>query len=365
MTKISPPDPPSDPTQVQPEWLEWHLTENGLISGVKVTSVHCEPMGGSVGFLSRMAKLVPQYSEPVPENLHSLILKMGTTRPHFQEVADRLHVFDREVGFYKHIAPTVTTRLAKLYASDPAGGSGWMLLEDLCFLEKGDQIHGLSNAQVSMTLQRMGEIHAANWRQSSLNNFDWLPEDSFWFKEELSNGWDEFRKHYELRLSGAAIAMMEQVLDKRKQLDDAIAMRPRTLVHGDLRADNLLLGKPGSKDEVLILDWQTATRSMGAIDVALLIGGSDPPAERSGHYDELFDGWYETLLAQGVTNYHRQEAINDLRLGMLSALRIPIKVFRDFGGPNFRNAREAQLADVLTFRHVNAAIDFDAIQALS
>jgi len=364
MTEFNLPDSPSDPVQVHPKWLEWHLTKNGLISGVKVTSVHCEPMGGSVGFLSRMSRLIPEYSEPVTDNLHSLILKMGTTRPHFQEVADRLHVFDREVGFYKHIAPTTATRLAKLYASDPVGGSGWMLLEDLCFLEKGDQIHGLSNAQVSMTLQHIGEVHAANWNKSSLDNFEWLPEDSFWFRESLSNSFDEFRKHYELRLGGTAIAVMEKMLDKSEQLDAIIATRPRTLVHGDLRADNLLLGKPGSQDEVLILDWQTATKSMGAIDVALLIGGSDPPAERAGHHTELFDSWYEKLLANGVTNYHRHEAINDLRLGMLSALRIPIKVFRDFGGPDFRNAREAQLADVLILRHVNAAIDFDAIQAL-
>lgn len=141
---MPPPECPSDPTQVEPQWLNWHLKAAGLLSEATVVSVRCEPMGASVGFLSRMARIVPQYSGPVPGILKSMVLKLETNRPNFRAIADRLRAFDREVGFYRQIAPHVATRLPRLYASHAAGGGGWLLMEDLSHLDNGDQVHGMS-----------------------------------------------------------------------------------------------------------------------------------------------------------------------------------------------------------------------------
>ena len=364
MTSSFPPDCPSAPTHVEPQWLNWHLKTVGLLTETTVKSVQCEPIGASVGFLSRMARIVPEYSEPTSTGPASMILKMETREPNFRAVANRLRAFDREVGFYRHVAPGAATRLPRLYASDAAGGGGWMLMEDLSHLENGDQVHGLTNAQVTMALKHMAVVHAASWNQQTLADYDWLPDDSFWFREDLSEVWPKFREHYQLRIGSAGTALIEQVLERSSLIDAAIAARPRTLVHGDLRADNLLLGKPGSEDEVLILDWQTTTRSLGAIDVAMLIGGSEPPPERAGHYQEIFDSWRATLLANGVVDYQRDHALQDLRLALLSCLRIPLKVFAELGGPDFKNAREAQLADVFILRHTSAALEFEAASAM-
>ncbi len=186
MTTDQPPPSPANPNQVEVDWLDWHLRAAGLLPEATVESLHCEPVGASVGFLSRMASIVPHYSGPVPGVLKSMILKLETDRPNFRE-------------------------------------------------------------------------------------------------------------HYQLRIGSVGATLIERVLERDDLPDAAITARPRTLVHGDLRADNLLLDEPGSEDEVLILDWKTATRSLGAIDVAMLIGGSEPPPERAGHYQELFDSWLVTL----------------------------------------------------------------------
>ena len=167
-----------------------------------------------------------------------------------------------------------------------------------------------------------------------------------------------------MRIGPEAKALIQWVLANSEQLDAAIAERSHTLVHGDLRADNLLLGDPGSEEEVLILDWQTVTRSLGAIDAAMIIGGSDPPAERAGHYQELFEAWFDALMSHGVRHYSKKDALVDLRLAFLSCLRIPLKVFRELRGPDFRNAREAQLADCFILRHASAALEFDAQSAI-
>ncbi len=49
-----------------------------------------------------------------------------------------------------------------------------------------------------------------------------------------------------------------------------------------------------------ILDWQTVTRSLAAIDGVFLIGGSEPVAERRGHVEELLNLWHRELVAAGV-----------------------------------------------------------------
>jgi len=360
----NPPDPPSDPSQVDVAWLAWHLREAGLLKTGTIQHLHCEPFGQSIGFLSRMAKLVPTYSAQNPVDPESLILKIDTLDPNFRAVADRLRAFDREVGFYQNMAPQASIRLPKVYASNGDGGSGWLLMEDLSHLDRGDQIHGLSNSQVETTLGHIAAVHATFWQSPQLQNIAWLPEHDFWFCEDLREVWPQFRDRYALRIGQDAKALIEWVLEHSNQLDAAIAERSHTLVHGDLRADNLLLGEPGSEEEVLILDWQTVTRSLGAIDVAMIIGGSDPPAERAGHYEELFEAWFDALMSHGIRQYSKNEALLDLRLAFLSCLRIPLKVFQELRGPDFRNAREAQLADCFILRHASAALEFNAQSAM-
>src|SRR5207253_5419777 len=112
------------------------------------------------------------------------------------------------------------------------------------------------------------------------------------------------------RLLGGGAAWVEAEIERR----------PRTVVHSDLRADNLLFGTPGSDDAVLIVDWQIAIRSMGAFDVARLMGGSELPGERRGHQFEVLRAWHQALRESGVDDYAYDDAVRDFRLGALAAL---------------------------------------------
>ena len=351
---------PQEPTSVEPAWLTDQLTAAGVLTGGRVAEVQAEPMGKSIGFLSRMARLTLVYEGDADRAPEHLILKLQPVDPNFTKVADRLRAFDREYGFYRELASRVPTRLPVFYAGHSIGGKGWLLMEDLSRLEKGNQVHGLTNDQVSRTLSHMAAVHATHWESTTLSELDWLPDHDFWFREELADTWPVFKEHYQLRIGSRGTALVEAVIGGQDALYARIAERTSTLVHGDLRADNLLLGEVGTEDEVLILDWQTVTQGLAAIDVAMLIGGSDPPAERVGHYREILKHWHAELERNGVTDYSFSDAEYDLRLALLACLTIPVQTFRELGGPNFRNAREAQLADCFILRHTSAAIDFDA-----
>ena len=355
-----PPKSPEDPLEIDPGWLEWHLRDADRLGDATVLEVEAKPLGEAVGFLSRMARLEPRYSGDSKAAPSSLIIKLETNDPKLRGVADRLHAFRREIGFYRHMAPDAPTRLAKVYASGDKEGAAWLLFEDLARLTPGDQVRGLSNRQVEMALRHIAAVHAASWQDPRLEHYDWLPAHDFFFQEDFEKTWPVFRENYALRIGREGTALLERVLERQDLLEAKIAERPMTLVHGDLRADNLLLGEEGSDEEVLILDWQTATRSLAAIDVAQVVGGSEPPPERAGHTHGLFRAWHDTLRSHGVDTYSAEEALADLRLSLLSCMRIPLLAFKSLGGPDFEGARPAQLADALALRHTSAALELGA-----
>jgi len=77
---------------------------------------------------------------------------------------------------------------------------------------------------------------------------------------------------------------------------------------------------------IVVVDWQLAMWGLGAYDVARLVGGSIPPAERGGHHEEIVECWHQELLAGGVTDYSREEAWHDYRLSAIMATLNPVLV---------------------------------------
>ncbi len=142
--------------------------------------------------------------------------------------------------------------------------------------------------------------------------------------------------------------------EKLDWVNQEIEKRPRTIAHHDLRADNLLFGPAGSPEEVVILDWQLALRSMGAWDVAKVMSGSELPVERHGHQIDVLRAWHETLLANGVDNYSWDDALRDLRLGALSLLANPVHFHRGMIGAT---GRKKQLGDAMFRRLFASAVE--------
>jgi hypothetical protein len=132
--------------------------------------------------------------------------------------------------------------------------------------------------------------------------------------------------------------------------------RPATLIHSDLRGDNLL--HDAATGDVIVIDWGMTTRSLGAIDPARLLGGSEPPPERRGHQLETFATWYDALGRAGVRNYGAEEALEDFRLAVLYCLFIPVKVLA-MVGPD-AGGRSGRLCDAQARRFFASALELDA-----
>ena len=297
-------------------WLSQQL-------GVSVEAIDVEPLGVPQGFTSSTMRLrIKGTSDDLPQ---SLILKIDSDNPQSREVALALNCFRREVGFYRQFASQLTGLVPYGHATGDgtSDDSRWLLLEDLTAMKAGNQVRGISAEACSLVLDAIAKVHAHFWNSSQLEGHDWLPNHQLWFQgttEILGSFHSRFLEDYELRVDQEALHTIALVIEKSQAIDLAMATRPSTLVHGDLRIENVLFGHAPLQPDVVLLDWGTPTRSLAALDLAYLIGGSVPMPARRGRIRKLVEGWHRALQRHGVMDYSLSEAWSDVQLASLRCL---------------------------------------------
>lgn len=344
--------------RADPAWLSQVL-------GIRVEGFEADVIGAGRGFVSTTTRLRLRTNPPGCGPV-AVVLKSESANPVFQGLSRKLRAFEREVRFYRELAPPLADQLARVHGCSDSDDDHWVLLDDLSDLRPGDQVRGLSHEEVQAVLRRIARVHARYWQDPALTSRPWLPAHTTWFTGDFSAVLPAFERDYALRLGEEAMELIRAAVASNDAIEAALRRRPWTLVHGDLRADNLLFGGSGADPVATILDWQTVTRSLAAIDVVFLIGGSEPVAERSGHLEELLDLWHRELVAAGVSGYGPQEARRDLQLAALRCLNVCLRVYEFLQDPA-APARVALLNDAELQRHAAAALELraqDALEAL-
>lgn len=97
---------------------------------------------------------------------------------------------------------------------------------------------------------------------------------------------------------------------------DRLAARPVTLVHGDLRINNVMITDVDKGAVRAVLDWQTAVRGRGPMDIASLFTSSLQPDDRRVAEAELIPAYHQLLLRLGVRDYTFDECWRDYRLAV-------------------------------------------------
>jgi ecdysteroid kinase len=351
---------PLHPDEVTPEWLTHALRSGGIIKEASVTSIKKEMLGEGKGFLSSVLRVSIGYDKEEPGAPSSVVVKIEPEEGEFHDFGEELNVFEREIRFYRDVAQNVPVRLPVIYYTVGEPPAYSMVMEDLSSFTPGDQVIGMHTAQVMDTVEIIARIQAVYWNNNALERLDWMP-DSNKVSSDYPQKWESFVKHFGAIVDPKGLAVGEKLtayLDwKKKEID----RRPKTIVHSDLREDNLLFGPPGSDTPVLILDWQIAVRSIGAFDVARLISGSEIPKERTGHEFEVLRKWHGTLIEQGISGYSWDDAVYDFRLGALAYLCYPVHFHSGVIGAQ---GRTKKLAEAIITRAFSSVAEIDAASVL-
>lgn len=349
---------PQTVADISAEWIESVLRLAGAVTDEHVAGIENQVVGEATGFLSSMAIVRITYDRPNSEAPAGVVVKLMPVAENFRETEHETHAFAREVAFYRDVAPSIEVRVPRVYyaVADEAGKA--LVFEDLSHLRAGNQVAGMQHHEVLATVRQIARVHASFWESDRLTWLAWLPDHDQMWRHGYEEHWPAFEREFAVRLGAKAIALGERVLTNLEWMKDRVAERPATLVHFDLRADNLLFGEPQTNDAVVILDWQLANRSMGAIDPTRLLGGSEPASQRNGHHLEVFTAWHEALLTHGVTGYEFEDGLADFRLGALFNLMVPVRAHGTL--TEGAAARTWRLMDALTERMYVSALELDA-----
>jgi serine/threonine protein kinase len=188
----------------------------------------------------------------------------------------------REVPIYRRLLAGRRFGAPALYASayDEHQGHYWLFLEDLGEGTLKDADWEDWMAAVRLLAQMHGTYLG---REEELRALDCLGEQGADYYHGIG---DSARRHIDLSGDHQALARFDALMTPYPGLVADLVHQTRTLVHGDIFPDNLLV-QPGPC--VRLIDWESAAVGLGVWDLVRLLDGwgSDRPAFISAYLEDL------------------------------------------------------------------------------
>ena len=330
---------PETPEELTSDWLSGAL-------GLPISAVEQQVLGQGQGFLGDIVRL--HLTSDDPDTPASGIAKLPKKAN--RATGEMLGVYEREIMFFQDLAKQVPARtpqilysyfdrdagsekqkpilkfldamprfmiplVAKMGARVAAGKNRRYLLimEDLGSMEMGDQLIGASIEQCAQVLEHIASTHRSFWNSSKL-------EEQFWL---LPMDIDTRMRHGMLKKSLPSFREIA-TQDLQPHLNwleahGAVLMKtftrdaPKTLVHCDLRLDNVCFDHDGC----VYLDWQLTRSGPAAYDIAYFLGGALAPETTSSQERELVRDYHHKL---DVTDYPFDDFWRDYQRGLMLTL---------------------------------------------
>ena len=344
---------PSQPTEMSAEWL------SGVL-GSDVGDVSLETVGAGSGFAGSVYRvhLTPRVSSDEGDLPETVIWKTVSVHESSHKLLTQLGVYRSEADFYISLAGRATVAPQAYYSAfDEESASFCLVLEDLSTMEAGNQIEGCTLEQARQIVTALADLHADFWegRRGSdplgVRTFDNRASTS---RRMHGASWARVRESTMTippGLSDAADLVQPRIADIRDQL----AAAPTTLLHGDIRADNVFFDADGVK----LIDWQAVREGRGAYDLAYFISTSLSEETAHRHQEELLTLYVETLASKGVDGYGMSECLTDFRWALLDVVTF---VGMIGAALDFSAGRGLQLANLVMSRlwaslEANRAVD--------
>ena len=349
---------PTSPDEMSAEWLE-------SSTGFHLECIEVLQIGEGSGFAGSVYRILVSHRNPSSGLPKSVIWKTtsGHRPTHF--LLRRLGAYKVEAGFYSEMAGAVPMAPKTYFAGhDQTSGSICIVMEDLSGLMPGDQVAGCSEEEAAAVVVELARFHSRFWGQSSESLGDWVPSydaGGRYFQRLHSRAWSRLSKKDEVvpqKLSEVALAMTEFVPVVKSRLGST----PTTLVHGDVRLDNIFFGSGSGEPKVKLIDWQAVRAGRGAYDLAYFLAGSLPAEIRRRHQDALIERYCGALAAQGVSGYSPAECSEDFRWALMDMVTFLGIISSTL---DFESGRGLQLSKLMLARLWAAIEDNSALDLLN
>jgi len=323
---------PGRSEEVTPEWLTACLRHAGVLGpDAAVVALERARIGEGHGFAGRLARFQPRYEPPQPQAPASLIGKFATDHAPTREMMAAMDAYEREVRFYRELAPEIGVGTPRCYFAhyDRAGGHFFLLLEDLSPARSADIIEGLSFDQAKLVLEHISGLHARWWNRA--HEQEWLAMSDALLETMRARFVGSVPRFVE-RFGAvypeiARIASQLAELLSGDELLSGLQEPPLTLAHNDLHLDNVFLPTQAGGRFALI-DWQGLGFSRhGTTDVARILCMGMRPEVRREHTEALLRHYHAALSRRGVRGYSMRKLRRRYREEMTAAVIIGVLAF--------------------------------------
>jgi hypothetical protein len=338
-----------------PAWVE-QVLDCGAIA-----SIATERIG--TGQMSESHRVRITYGPGGAGGPETLVLKVAAGDEMSRQTGLALGLYEREVRFYREVAPAIGGPLAPCHHASFDRGSGTfaLLLGDAGPAVQGDEVTGCDPDRARLAVAELGRLHGPALDSSALASASWLNRPSpinQGLVEHLLTG---FLERYADRVAPAH----REVAERLAGSFDAYAAESEDgppgisgLVHGDYRLDNLLFGTTGAERPLTVVDWQTVTWGPALTDLAYFLGCALTVEDRRTHSAELL-AIYRDALGDGapLTGADIAEGVRRQSFfGVMMAVISPMLVQQTERGDDMFMAVFA--------RHCQQVLDLDALAVL-
>ena len=237
---------------------------------------------------------------------HSVVVKVPSQSESSRAASRITRCYELETGFYAHVRSMVGVSAPKcLHVWFDAPNDDFVLvLEDIVDGKQGDQISGASIEQARAAIDELVLLHAPLWNSMQLDTLGWMPrhsmESSQGTRDLLRSVFAGFATRFSSLVSAKVLELGSRLVENIDGYDRAFPNN-ETIVHRDFRLDNLLFTDTSSGMNVKVVDWQTASISAGATDLAYFIGASFSPEQRREVEGELVRRYCDGLSQAGIS----------------------------------------------------------------
>lgn len=301
-------------------------------------------------------------SKPSADRPESAVLKVAATDPMSRQTGAALGLYEREVRFYRDIAPRLGGPIAPCYhaAVDTSTGVFDLLLGDAGPAVVGDEISGATTEQARLGVIELGRLQGPLLGDTALAEAPWLNREAPLNQATITPLYAGFIDRYGDQISPQHRMVCERLVGA---FDGYLAGeseqgRIQGLVHGDYRLDNMLFGTAGADRALTVVDWQTVSWGPALTDLAYFLGCALPTRDRRAQYDALLRAYHEALgpnppisLADVVEGVRRQSFFG-VMMAIVSSMLVE------------RTERGDRMFMTMLQRHCEHVLDTDALATL-
>jgi hypothetical protein len=345
------------PADLTADWL------TAAIGAGTITDFSVERIG--TGQMSECYRVQLTYADgrPGSPGPDSVVLKVAATDPMSRQTGGSLGLYEREVCFYRDIAPRLHGPIAPCYhaAFDASAGIFDVLLGDANPAVVGDEIRGATVAQAKLAVTELARLQGPLLGDTTLADAPWLHRDTPVNQGLITALHAAFVDRYGDRIAPQHRMVCERLVGgfDAYLAEEAGEGRIQGLVHGDYRLDNMLFGAVGADRPLTVVDWQTVTWGPAMTDLAYFLGCALPVAERRTHYDELLQAYHAALgpdapisladVREGV----RRQSFFGVMMAIVSSMLVE------------RTERGDAMFMTMLQRHCEHVLDVDALATLA